>query len=111
MSGQTLPVWVGLIVGAAVAVFALRRRPTDVADVLCSAALLSTAVFLLAKWAFLNYYFIPVWLLVFALAGRGVMFERSADDVALPGAGLIQRAHAIRRGDDRRQDPGVRYST
>ena len=105
-SGQTLPVWFGLVMGAAVAVFALRRRPTDLADVLGSGALLSTAAFLLAKWAFLNYYFIPVWLLVFALAGRGVAFERSADDVALPGAGLVQRACAYRLGDAQQQ--GVR---
>jgi hypothetical protein len=103
LSGQTLPLWFGLVMGAAVAVFALRRRPADVADVLCSAALLSTAAFLLAKWAFLNYYFIPVWLLVFALAGRGVTFERSAEDVALPGAGLIQRARASLRSDAQHQ--------
>lgn len=102
-SGQTLPVWFGLVVGAAVAVFALRRRPTDLADVLCSGALLSTAAFLLAKWAFLNYYFIPFWLLVFALAGRGVAFERSTDDVALPGAGLVQRARAYLLGDAQHQ--------
>jgi hypothetical protein len=96
VSGHTLPVWFGLLAGAAVAFFALRRRPADLADVLCSGALLSTAVFLLAKWAFLNYYFIPVWLLVLALAGRGMPFERSAVDVALPAAGLVRRREVLR---------------
>jgi hypothetical protein len=57
--------------------------------VLCAGALLSTAAFLLAKWAFLNYYFIPIRLLVFALAGRGVPFEESDADVALPWARLF----------------------
>lgn len=80
----TLPVWFGLVAGALIAIFAIRRRPKDLADVLCSGALLSTSAFLLAKWAFLNYYFIPVWILVLAVAARGVPFEDSAADVALP---------------------------
>jgi len=85
-SGHTIPVWFGLVAGATVALFVLARRPRDLADVLCAGALLSTAALLLAKWAFLNYYFIPIWLLVFALAGRGVPFEESDADVALPWA-------------------------
>ncbi|HVC42928.1 MAG TPA: hypothetical protein VND54_13195 [Candidatus Saccharimonadales bacterium] len=97
VSGHTLPVWLGLAAGAVVAVYALRRRPRDIADLLCSGALLSTAAFLLAKWAFLNYYFIPVWLLVFALAGRGVPFEESAADLALPGAGVVFGARGVER--------------
>lgn len=100
ISGHTLPVWFGLGVGAVVAFFALRRRPADLADVLCSGALLSTAAFLLAKWAFLNYYFIPVWLLLLALAGRGVRFEASSSDVALPLTGLIRRTGLLQRSSE-----------
>ncbi len=98
INGHTLPVWFGLAAGAAVAVYALRRRPRDVADVLCSGALLSTAAFLLAKWAFLNYYFIPVWLLVLALADRGVPFESSAADLGLPGAGVVFGRPSLEKG-------------
>jgi hypothetical protein len=36
LSGQILPVWFGLLAGAGVALFALRRRPADLADVLCN---------------------------------------------------------------------------
>jgi hypothetical protein len=59
-----------------------------------AAALLSTAAFLLTKWAFMNYYFIPVWLLVLAVAGRGIPFEAADDDIALPW--LLPRLHPSR---------------
>ena len=72
-----LPVWFGLLIGGTVAVFALWRRPKDLSDVLCAGALLSTVALLLAKWAFLNYYFVPVWLLVLALAGRVIPLDGS----------------------------------
>jgi hypothetical protein len=85
ITSHLLPVWFGILAGAAVGLFALWRRPADLAAVLGAGALLSTAAFLLAKWAFLNYYFIPVWLLVLALASRGVPLEGSPADVALPG--------------------------
>ncbi len=85
LTGHVPPVWVGPLVGAALALFALRRPPRDLADMLIAGAFLSTAGFLLAKWAFLNYYFIPVWLLVLALAGRGVAFEKESD-IALPAS-------------------------
>jgi len=84
LSGHLVPVWFGVLCGGAVAVFVLRRRPRDVGEVMQAGALLSTAAFLLAKWAFLNYYFIPVWLLVLSLAGRGVLFETRPGDIALP---------------------------
>jgi hypothetical protein len=85
LTGHVPPVWIGPLVGAALALFALRRPPRDLADMLIAGAFLSTAGFLLAKWAFLNYYFIPVWLLVLALAGRGVAFEKESD-IALPAS-------------------------
>jgi len=84
LTGHLVPVWFGLLAGVLVAATVLRRRPRDVADVMHAAALLSIAAFLLAKWAFLNYYFIPAWLLMLALAGRGVPFEAAAEDIALP---------------------------
>jgi hypothetical protein len=97
ISGQLLPVWFGVVAGGAIAWFALRRRPRDLADVLTSGALLSTCAFLLAKWAFLNYYFIPVWLLLLALACRGIPLEETAADVALPGVGLLRDLYAAVR--------------
>jgi hypothetical protein len=83
ISGQVLPVWAGAAAGLTIAFFTLRRRPSDVSDVLIAAAILSTVAFLLAKWAFFNYYCIPGWLLVLAIAGRGVRFDEEAD-IALP---------------------------
>jgi hypothetical protein len=97
ITGHLLPVWFAVVAGTAVAWFALRRRPRDLADVLTSGALLSTCGFLLAKWAFLNYYFIPVWLLVLALACRGMALEDSAADVSLPGYRLLRDAYAAIR--------------
>lgn len=83
LTGNIVPVWISLSAGAVLALAVLRLRPTDLSDVLIVGAFLSTAAFLLAKQAFLNYYFIPFWLLVVALAGRGTVFD-AAEDVRLP---------------------------
>jgi len=83
LGGQLPAVWFAFAVGALVTLFALRRRPRDLSDVLIAGALLSATAFMVSKWAFLNYYYLPVWLLVLALAARGIAFDAEAD-VALP---------------------------
>ncbi|MFN2581847.1 MAG: hypothetical protein ABR498_03795 [Candidatus Dormibacteria bacterium] len=84
ITGATLPTWFGPAAGLMLAAFVLRHAPRDLADFLLAGAILSTWAFLLAKWAFLNYYFIPIWLLALALASRSEPLAASTDDVALP---------------------------
>jgi hypothetical protein len=86
LTGHPVPLAISLVAGALVAYLALRRRPVDLADNLIAAAMLSTAAFLLSRGAFLNFYFIPLWLLVLALAGQDVSFD-PAPDVRLPLVG------------------------
>jgi hypothetical protein len=83
-TGSLLPVAFSAGAGAMAAFFALRGRPTDLSTPLIAGAFISTAAFLLAKQAFLNYYFIPTWLVILALAARGVPFEKTSD-IKLPG--------------------------
>ncbi|MFN2451671.1 MAG: glycosyltransferase 87 family protein [Candidatus Dormibacteria bacterium] len=78
-----VPGAVALIGTAAVALVVLRRRPDDLADVLLGSAVISTVSFVLAKWAYFNYYFIPAVLLVLYLASRGVPLGPDGD-VATP---------------------------
>ncbi len=82
LTGHLPPIWLSPAIGALFAWFALRRRPQTPVDLLIAGAVLSVAGFLLAKWAFLNYYFIPVWLLMLALAARDARFADG--EVALP---------------------------
>ena len=86
LTGRLIPVAISLVAGALLAYVALRRRPADLADNMIAAAFLSTAAFLLSQGAFLNYYFIPLWLLVLAIAGQGVTFDVAAD-IRLPVPG------------------------
>ncbi len=81
--GQQLPFWLALALGAVCCWFALQQRPRTLADVLIAGAFLSIGAFLLSKWAFLNYYFIPVWLLLMAVGARGLAFEAERD-IAVP---------------------------
>ncbi|MBV8194688.1 MAG: DUF2029 domain-containing protein [Candidatus Dormibacteraeota bacterium] len=97
LTGSLLPAWFGPALGAAIAIAVLRRRPSDLSDVLAAAALLATAAFLLSKWAFFNYYYVPIWLLILAAAGRGLPFEVRAADVVLPWFGLQRSRFALRR--------------
>lgn len=84
LTGHVLAPWVGPVFGFGIAAGVLWRRPRDLSDVLIQGAALSTAAFLLSKWAFVNYYYTPVWLLVLAVAGRGIRFEAETADVRLP---------------------------
>lgn len=82
-TGTLIPVGVSVLGGVVLGIFALRRKPVELPDVLIAGAFLSTAGFLLAKQAFLNYYFIPAWLLILATASRGVALDADAD-IRLP---------------------------
>lgn len=104
LTGALLPFGVSIAVGSVLAILCLYRRPRDLADALLAGAFLSTAAFLLAKWAFLNYYFIPEWLVTLAIAARGVQME--AADIGLPATldrlfvtsrrtNLLRPAHAM----------------
>jgi hypothetical protein len=84
LTGHLLSPLVGPIAGCLVALFVLRRRPADLGDALLQGAALSTAAFLLSKWAFVNYYYLPVSLLVLALAGRGIPLEAEAAAIRIP---------------------------
>lgn len=81
LAGTHIPVWFEALLGALAAGFALSRRPRSLSDVLLIGAFLSTALLLVAKWAFLNYYFVPAWLLVLALAAQGIPFDDAGEAV------------------------------
>jgi hypothetical protein len=93
-TGRVVPLVISLAAGALLAYVALRRRPVDIADSLLAAAFLSTAAFLLSQGAFLNYYFIPLWLLVLAIAGQGIAFDAASDIRLTPAARSRERLQA-----------------
>jgi hypothetical protein len=76
---------------AAATILVLRRRPNTYGDLLTGTAILATVSFLVAKWAYFNYYYIPAVLLMLAIAGNNlpvdvpamirppVFFERSVE--------------------------------
>ncbi|MBV8529366.1 MAG: hypothetical protein JOZ75_13730 [Candidatus Dormibacteraeota bacterium] len=96
-TGSIIPVAFSVVAGGIVAYLALRLRPTDLSTPLIAGACITTAAFLLSKQAFLNYYFIPTWLVILALAARGVPFAPPSD-VRLPRPldALVPRAIARR---------------
>jgi Glycosyltransferase family 87 len=63
-----------LLIGAAT-VMVLRQRPRTYGDLLNGTAILATLSFLVAKWAYLNYYYIPAVLLMLAIAGDGLALD------------------------------------
>jgi hypothetical protein len=112
-----LPFAVSALVIVATMALVLRRRPDTYGELLTGTAILDTVSFLVAKWAFFNYYYIPAVLLMLAIAGdslpvdvpemirRPALFVKSVDWVRgaigrlprtrrLSGTGI--RAHAGR---------------
>ncbi len=65
-----LPFVASATVIAVAAVLVLRRRPNNYGDLLTGTAILAIVSFLVAKWAYLNYYYIPAVLLMLAIAGN-----------------------------------------
>jgi hypothetical protein len=71
----TLPFAVSAGLVAATTILVLRRRPATYGDLLTGTAILATVSFLVAKWAYFNYYYIPAVLLMLAIAGTGLPFD------------------------------------
>jgi hypothetical protein len=67
-----LPFAVSGLVIVAATVLVLRQRPKTYGDLLTATAILATVSFLVAKWAYLNYYYIPAVLLMLAIAGNSL---------------------------------------
>lgn len=65
-----LPFAVSAAIIITAAVLVLRRRPDSYGELLTGTAILATVSFLVAKWAYINYYYIPAVLLVLAIAGN-----------------------------------------
>jgi hypothetical protein len=70
-----LPFAVSALVVAAATILVLRRRPTTYGDLLTGTAILATVSFLVAKWAYFNYYYIPAVLLMLAIAGNSLPLD------------------------------------
>jgi hypothetical protein len=64
-----LPFAISAAVIGAATILVLRRRPATYGDLFTATAILSTVSFLVAKWAYFNYYYIPAVLLMLAIAG------------------------------------------
>jgi hypothetical protein len=78
-----LPSWLPVIPVLLAVAFIIRRgRPVRESDLPAMAALMVLATFLLAKWAFLNYYYVAAMMLLAATASAGL--ESSSEDLALP---------------------------
>jgi len=75
LAGHIPSVWLTLTTGLIFALVVVRGAPRDTSDVLLKSAMLATGAFLLSKWAFLNYYYIPAWLLILAIASRGIPWD------------------------------------
>ena len=97
LTGSLIPLGVSLAIGVVCGALALRRRPRDTSDALLAGAFLTAAAFLLAKGAALNYYFVPVWVLILSLGAAGIPLD-TADGTALP-LGLSRIPFLHRRAD------------
>ena len=75
-----LPGWLAAVIVGAAAVLVLARRPAGLAGVLIAGAFLTSVALLVAKVAYLNYWFIPAVLLLLALA----VGDAEPEPVALP---------------------------
>jgi hypothetical protein len=75
--------WVDLLAVVVVAALILWRKPRDLGDPFVSSALLFTVTLFFAKHAPINYYFIPITLLLLALATRGLPLD-PAENIHLP---------------------------
>lgn len=92
--GIVMPTMLRTVLTGLSAVALLRRRPTDMSDLLARGAALSLIAFLFAKWAFFNYYYVPALLLSLALSFQGGALD--PEDVALPIPQRLLR-HDLRR--------------
>jgi hypothetical protein len=90
-------------------ILVLRRRPASYGDLLAGTAVLATVSFLVAKWAYFNYYYIPAVLLLLAIAGDGLAVDIpemiSPPAVLLRSVAWLRRAAGHRSG--RRRVPAI----
>ena len=100
--GTDLPSWLPIAVIAVVTIAVLRHRPRDEGDLFAAAAVITGTGFVLAKWAFFNYYYEVAWLLLIAVAAGEHAFDVR---VALPGwlTARAPRAPALRRSGPARR--------
>jgi hypothetical protein len=84
-----------VVIGLTV-VAVLRRRPETYGDLLTGTAVIVTASFLVAKWAFFNYYYIAAVLLLLAIAGDRLALD--VPDMIRPPALLVTLARRLRGG-------------
>jgi hypothetical protein len=100
-----LPSSVSALVIAATTVLVLRRRPSSYGELLTGTAILATVSFLVAKWAYFNYYYIPAVLLMLAIAGNTLAVD--VPEMISPPA-LFLRVVDFLRGARRRLPSGGR---
>jgi hypothetical protein len=90
-----LPFTVSALVIAATTVLVLYRRPTSYGALLTGTAILATVSFLVAKWAYFNYYYIPAVLLMLAIAGDSLPLD--VPEMISPPALFLRLIGALRR--------------
>jgi hypothetical protein len=104
-----LPFTVSALVVAAATVLVLCRRPNTYGELLTGTAILATVSFLVAKWAYFNYYYIPAVLLMLAVAGNTLAVD--VPEMISPPAVFLKSVDWLRgalgRLPGRRHLPGV----
>jgi hypothetical protein len=94
----TLPILPFTVSGLAIAaatVLVLRRRPNSYGDLLTGTAILATVSFLVAKWAYFNYYYIPAVLLMMAIAGGNLPVD--VPEMIRPPVAFLRCVELMRR--------------
>jgi hypothetical protein len=108
-----LPFAMSAVVIAATMVLVLSRRPKTYGELLTGTAVLVTVSFVVAKWAFFNYYYIPAVLLMVAIAGNSLPID--APEMIRPPALLLTSVEWLRASAGRlrggRRVPGTIVST
>jgi hypothetical protein len=89
-----LPFAVSATVIAAAAILVLHRRPQSYGELLTGTAILAMLSFLVAKWAYLNYYYIPAVLLMLAIAANDL--EVDAPEMIRPPALFLRTVELSR---------------
>ena len=104
LSLPILPFAVSALVIAAATVLVLRRRPNSYGELLTATAILATVSFLVAKWAYLNYYYIPAVLLMLAIAGNRLPVD--VPEMIRPPAVFLKSLDWLRGAMGRLPRPG-----
>jgi hypothetical protein len=112
LSLPILPFVVSAVIIGTATVVVLRHRPNNYGELLTGTAVLATVSFLVAKWAYFNYYYIPAVLLMLAIAGNELPVD--VPEMMRPPAVLLRavewwRATAPRLRGGRRV-PGTVHS-